>query len=48
MEEIVTNEQRKRQTTYSQPANGTISGFLVRFLRNIQKEFEKANKPKPK
>ena len=48
MEEFVTNEQRKRHTTYSQPANGKISGFLVRFLRNIQTEFEKANKLKPK
>ena len=48
MEEFVTSEQQRRQTAYNEPAKGTVSGFLARFLRNIQAEFEKANKLRPK
>jgi len=48
MDELLKNENKRMGNEYQQPQNATFAGFCVRFLKNLQTEFEKANKLKPK
>lgn len=50
MNEMLKNESQKHSNGYNhnhQSQNGTLSGFATKFLKNLQTEFEKANKFKP-
>ena len=48
MDEMLKNDGKRKGIEYEQSHNGTISGFMVKFMKNLQTEFEKANKLKPK
>ena len=48
MDDMLKNGNSKSGNKNQQSQNGTLSGFFVRFLNNLQTEFEKANRLKPK
>ena len=44
MNEMLKDQTGQRANQYNHPPSGTASGFLSKFAKNLQTEFEKANK----
>lgn len=48
MNEVLKNDGQRQKNQFNQPEPGTLSGFTAKFFKNLQTEFEKANKSGPK
>ena len=46
--QYLSEEEKRRFTRTQQPISGPVKMFFFRFLRNLQTEFEKSTKLKPK